>query len=283
MIQMITKTSPITNLETNSFTYVKSKKFLELFIKNYVINQIGNISVFIKSDLLTANIKRPNFLSKNITWIPTENPEFTFLEKHNEIYKFEKPGRNSEFYIIMNQLNLHNFINKNAFLDDTVNYIFGKDNFIGAGAVLGAQGFKVFKRNGKLERLTHVGGIKLGNECEIKASYIDRSIFENTYTELENNVFLDNGVHIAHNVLIKSNTLIVANSVIGGSVKIGYNCWIGEGVLIRDNIEIGNNVFLAMGSVVTKDVGDNEQLAGNFAVNKNKMIAHTKWIDSHYE
>jgi len=45
-------------------------------------------------------------------------------------------------------------------------------------------------------------------------------------------------------------------------VKIGHNCWIGGHSVINPGVTIGNNVVIASGSVVTKDVIDNVVIAG---------------------
>ncbi|TDM01260.1 sugar O-acetyltransferase [Macrococcus hajekii] len=45
-------------------------------------------------------------------------------------------------------------------------------------------------------------------------------------------------------------------------VKIGHNCWIGGRAIINPGVTIGDNVVIASGSVVTKDVQDNVVVAG---------------------
>ena len=45
-------------------------------------------------------------------------------------------------------------------------------------------------------------------------------------------------------------------------IFIGNNCYIGTGVTILGPIHIGNNVTIAAGAVVTKDVADNCTVAG---------------------
>ena len=42
-----------------------------------------------------------------------------------------------------------------------------------------------------------------------------------------------------------------------GQVEIGSNVWVGSDVLILPNIKIGDNVVIAAGSIVTKDIPDN--------------------------
>ncbi len=46
-------------------------------------------------------------------------------------------------------------------------------------------------------------------------------------------------------------------------VHIGKNCWIGAGVLIMPGISVGDNVVIAAGSVVTKDLPSNVIAVGN--------------------
>ncbi|MCU7557420.1 sugar O-acetyltransferase [Macrococcus sp. TMW 2.2395] len=45
-------------------------------------------------------------------------------------------------------------------------------------------------------------------------------------------------------------------------VVIGDNCWIGGRSVINPGVTIGNNVVIASGAVVTKDVPDNVVVAG---------------------
>lgn len=45
-----------------------------------------------------------------------------------------------------------------------------------------------------------------------------------------------------------------------GCVEIGSNVWVGSDVIILPNVRIGNNVVIAAGSIVTKDVSDNVTL-----------------------
>lgn len=46
-------------------------------------------------------------------------------------------------------------------------------------------------------------------------------------------------------------------------VTIGNNVWIGGSVTILPGVTVGNNVTIGAGSVVTKDIPDNEIWAGN--------------------
>ena len=46
-------------------------------------------------------------------------------------------------------------------------------------------------------------------------------------------------------------------------MKIGDNVWIGGSAVIVPGVTIGNNVVVAAGAVVTKDVPDNVVVGGN--------------------
>ncbi|CUA79406.1 sugar O-acetyltransferase [Anoxybacillus suryakundensis] len=49
----------------------------------------------------------------------------------------------------------------------------------------------------------------------------------------------------------------------GKPVIIGDHVWIGGGAIINPGVNIGNNVVIASGAVVTKDVPNNVVVAGN--------------------
>ena len=51
-------------------------------------------------------------------------------------------------------------------------------------------------------------------------------------------------------------------------VHIGDNVWVGARSVILPGVKIGNNVVIAAGSVVTKDVPENVMVAGVPAVVK---------------
>lgn len=56
------------------------------------------------------------------------------------------------------------------------------------------------------------------------------------------------------------NAYIVSSS---RPVRIGNDVWIGGGAIILPGVTVGNNVVVAAGSVVTKDVPENVVVAGN--------------------
>ncbi|HAI76759.1 MAG TPA: hypothetical protein DCM08_10975 [Microscillaceae bacterium] len=59
------------------------------------------------------------------------------------------------------------------------------------------------------------------------------------------------------------NAAVIAHAMIGGSTVIGKNAWIAPAATIRDVVTIGNNATVGLGSVVTKDVPEQEVWLGN--------------------
>lgn len=90
-----------------------------------------------------------------------------------------------------------------------------------------------------------------------------------------NGIILDIApVTIGDNVMIGPNTMIVTvghplsakerrnHIAIAKPVTIGNDVWIGGNVTVLPGVTIGNNVVVAAGSVVTKDVPDNSLVGG---------------------
>lgn len=81
-------------------------------------------------------------------------------------------------------------------------------------------------------------------------------------------------VRIGHHVMIGPNVLICTvnhpltpngrrhHLGIAKPIEIGNDVWIGGNAIVLPGVKIGNNVVVAAGAVVTKDVPDNSLVAG---------------------
>jgi len=77
------------------------------------------------------------------------------------------------------------------------------------------------------------------------------------------NCFIAPGVHIytaTHPIDPRER---ISGTEFGKPVTIGDNVWIGGRAVINPGVKIGNNVVIASGAVVTKDVPDNVVIGGN--------------------
>lgn len=77
------------------------------------------------------------------------------------------------------------------------------------------------------------------------------------------NCFIAPGVHIYTATHPLNAQERISGVEYGIPVTIGDNVWIGGRAVINPGVKIGNNVVVASGAVVTKDVPDNVVVGGN--------------------
>src|SRR4051794_19233234 len=77
------------------------------------------------------------------------------------------------------------------------------------------------------------------------------------------NCFIAPGVHIYTATHPINPTERISGAEYGIPIYIGHNVWIGGRAVINPGVKIGNNVVIASGAVVTKDVPDNVVVGGN--------------------
>jgi UDP-3-O-[3-hydroxymyristoyl] glucosamine N-acyltransferase len=152
------------------------------------------------------------------------------------------------------------------------------DVVIRAGSVISTEGFEFAHIDKKIMPIIHTGGVLLHNRVEIQANCcISKAVFGG-FTEIGEGTKLDNLIHIAHNVIIGERCLIAACAMVAGSAKIGDDVWIGPSASISSEVEIGDRAWITLGSVVTKNVGPDQRVTGNFAINHDRFIAFLKTI-----
>ncbi|MFJ8257310.1 sugar O-acetyltransferase [Peribacillus asahii] len=77
------------------------------------------------------------------------------------------------------------------------------------------------------------------------------------------NCMIAPGVHIYTATHPLDPTERISGAEYGLPVHIGHNVWIGGRAVINPGVKIGNNVVIASGAVITKDVPDNVVAGGN--------------------
>ncbi len=129
----------------------------------------------------------------------------------------------------------------------------GQRVLIHPGAVLGAEGFGLAMDAGRWLKVPQLGGVVIGDDCEIGANTtIDRGALGDTV--LEEDVRLDNQIQIGHNVHIGAHTAMAGAVAVAGSTKIGRYCLIGGGAGIVGHIEICDKVRINAFSLVTSSI-----------------------------
>jgi UDP-3-O-[3-hydroxymyristoyl] glucosamine N-acyltransferase len=121
------------------------------------------------------------------------------------------------------------------------------------GAVMGADGFGLAMDGGRWRKVPQLGGVIVGDDCEIGANTtIDRGALDDTV--LEEDVRLDNQIQIGHNVRIGAHTAMAGCSAVAGSAKIGRNCLIGGAAGVLGHLEICDRVVVTAMSLVTHSI-----------------------------
>ena len=168
-------------------------------------------------------------------------------------------------------------IGENTVIEEFVsvkeNTVIGDDCVIRTGTKIGGPGFEIKNDGTKTITVTHIGGVKIGDNVEIQQnSNVDKAIYPWDDTIIDDHVRINTLVQIAHGDKIGKFTEIVAHASIQGRVRIGENVWIGPGCVIRNGISIGDNARVNMGAVVTLSVPSGEAVSGNFARNHAALI-----------
>ncbi len=129
----------------------------------------------------------------------------------------------------------------------------GKRVRIHPGAVLGADGFGLAMDAGRWIKVPQLGGVQVGDDCEIGANTsIDRGAMDDTV--LEEDVRLDNQIQVGHNVRIGAHTAMAGCVAVAGSTRIGRYCLIGGGVGFVGHLEICDRVMVTARSLVTHSI-----------------------------
>ena len=151
------------------------------------------------------------------------------------------------------------------------------------GAVLGAAGFGLAMEGGRWLNVPQLGGVAIGDDCEIGANTtIDRGAIDDTV--LEEDVRLDNQIQIGHNVHIGAHTAMAGCSAVAGSARIGRNCLVGGGAGVLGHLEICDRVMITAMSLVTHSIREPGEYSSGTPLMDNrswrKSAARFKHLDA---
>ncbi|MFT3755998.1 MAG: UDP-3-O-(3-hydroxymyristoyl)glucosamine N-acyltransferase [Pseudoxanthomonas sp.] len=143
----------------------------------------------------------------------------------------------------------------------------GKRVRVHPGAVLGAAGFGLAMEAGRWLNVPQLGGVRIGDDCEIGANTcIDRGALEDTV--LEEDVRLDNLIQIGHNVHIGAHSAMAGCSAAAGSARIGRYCLIGGAAGVLGHLEICDKVTIDAMSLVTSSIHEPGTYASGTALDE---------------
>lgn len=137
----------------------------------------------------------------------------------------------------------------------------GKRVAIHAKAVIGSDGFGYVWRDGRHEKIPHVGRCIIQDDVEIGAgTTIDRGSIDDTIIGAGTKI--DNLVMVAHNVRIGRLCMIAAQAGIAGSVRIEDGVVIGGQAGLAGHHTIGKGARLGAQSGIFGDVPPGETWSG---------------------
>ena len=121
------------------------------------------------------------------------------------------------------------------------------------GAVLGADGFGLAMHEGRWLKVPQLGGVRVGDDCEIGANTtVDRGALDDTV--LEEDVRLDNQIQVGHNVVIGAHTAMAGCVAIAGSTRIGRYCLVAGGAGFVGHITVADHVRITAMTMVTHSI-----------------------------
>ncbi len=159
----------------------------------------------------------------------------------------------------------------------------GQRVLVHPGAVIGADGFGIAMDHGHWIKVPQLGGVRVGDDCEIGANTtIDRGALGDTV--LEEDVRLDNQIQIGHNVRIGAHTAMAGCSAVAGSASIGRHCLVGGGAGILGHLEVCDRVVITAMTLVTHSIHEPGEYSSGTPLMDNrswrKSAARFKQLDS---
>ena len=146
----------------------------------------------------------------------------------------------------------------------------GKRVLVHPGAVIGSDGFGLAFDRDHWIKLPQLGGVRIGDDCEIGANTtIDRGALDDTV--LEEDVRLDNQIQIAHNVHVGAHTAMAGCAAVAGSAKIGRYCMIGGNAGVLGHLELADRVTITAKSLVTHSIREPGEYSSCTALQDNRQ------------
>lgn len=255
--------APLQDAKPGSLSFVLEKKYV-------TEAESSSASAFVTSEDLPAHIPHVRVqhsreaLAQVIAWWSSHSfkPQRTISDRAS-MDSTAKIGSNGSvgpgcvigaFCTIGNDVTLH----ANVTLYDHVEL--GDRVIIHSGVVLGADGFGYYQKDGRHNKIPHIGQTILESDVEVGANTtIDRGCLGET--RIGAGTKIDNLVQIGHNVQIGKSCIITAQVGIIGSTQIGDYVMVGGQAGIS-SVKIGNRAVIAAKSGVTKDVREGTFVSG---------------------
>ena len=254
-------------------TYCDNVHYLEQALYNSDVT-----SIIIKKDMLSHLPET----KKGIVF--DDNPRNCFFKLYNVLRekKYFKPF--FDFYISKSAsiaktaiVSKKSYIGKNTIISDSViikdNVYIGDDCFVDVGVTIGNEGMLYVQENDNTVFIQHAGSVVIENSVTLLSnSVVVKSVFPNMPTTIGHHSIVGIATTIGHEAYISNNCKILGNCVVAKNVHIGEGSIVGSSSVLRENISLGKHTDVKAGSVVVKDVCDDDVVSGNFAYDHLKRV-----------
>lgn len=144
---------------------------------------------------------------------------------------------------------------------------------VAPGAVIGGEGFGLWREAGPPRRIRSVGGVIVGEGAQVGAnSCVDAGTL--APTRIGAGAQIDNLVQIGHNAELGESVVICAQCGVAGSAVVERGCELGGQVGIADHVVVGEGARIGAKSGVGGDVPPRATYSGYPA------MPHGQWLRS---
>lgn len=131
--------------------------------------------------------------------------------------------------------------------------VLGDSCSVHSGSVLGADGFGFARHAQGWQKITQLGGVRIGDRVDIGALVtIDRGALDDTV--IGDDVIIDDHVHLAHNCVIGNRTAIAGCVGFAGSVEVGEDCTFAGQAGVSGHLKICDNAHFTGQARVAKAI-----------------------------
>ena len=253
---------------TSVLSYLTSLEFCNAVVKNNSVTAIV-VPFSLKEDVLAFM----NSNHRELSYIYSDNAEYTFYDIHNALYKlsdfydrYDIPaiaGENcdiAESAVIETGVKIGNnvtigpnsVVRKGSIIEDDVT--------IGCCSVIGSEGFqaiKVYRQKIKHVGICHIAkGANIGDNTTICNALFEGETYIGEYTNI------DNHVQVAHNCKVGNNCVITASCTMMGTTELEDNVWLAPNSVILNKKKVGEGSFVGTFTFVNRNLKPNSTVFG---------------------
>lgn len=258
--------SSLYHYREGTFTWIKSEKNIPDHMDVSKLTLVfAEPDVFAEpsTNIICTNQSRRAFFSTIEQFYPQEEDypaigQFTYIGPKVKLGKNVRVGHNCT-------LDGDIVIGDNTVIWNNVTIInrvrIGSDCEIQSGAIIGhaSLGYTETEDHKKIF-IKHYGGVTIGDHVYIaKGVNIDRGTIDDTV--IGSWVAVDSQARIGHNCQIGPYSTLALGCTLGGSTHIGECCYVSH-MTSKEQISIGSHAKVGIGSVVIKNVAEQQTVVG---------------------